>query len=158
MNISSLGIFFGVLLAALPVFIIIRFRLNLTRRFLMSLVRMVVATGLLAALMTLATWAQSITLSIAISIIIGLFTALTTTVKARLKPGRDYLPIAAGSLAGVIIVAFYFIFLVLGTRDPFAINVFLPVTGLLAGSITGANTKAMIAYNEIGRASCRERG
>ena len=57
MNISSLGIFFGVLLAALPVFIIIRFRLNLTRRFLMSLVRMVVATGLLAALMTLATWA-----------------------------------------------------------------------------------------------------
>lgn len=148
MNISSLGIFFGVLLAALPVFIIIRFRLNLTRRFLMSLVRMVVATGLLAALMTLATWAQSITLSIAISIIIGLFTALTTTVKARLKPGRDYLPIAAGSLAGVIIVAFYFIFLVLGTRDPFAINVFLPVTGLLAGSITGANTKAMIAYND----------
>ena len=98
MNISSLGIFFGVLLAALPVFIIIRFRLNLTRRFLMSLVRMVVATGLLAALMTLATWAQSITLSIAISIIIGLFTALTTTVKARLKPGRDYLPIAAGGL------------------------------------------------------------
>ena len=144
MNISSLGIFFGVLLAALPVFIIIRFRLNLTRRFLMSLVRMVVATGLLAALMTLATWAQSITLSITI----GLFTALTTTVKARLKPGRDYLPIAAGSLAGVIIVAFYFIFLVLGTRDPFAINVFLPVTGLLAGSITGANTKAMIAYND----------
>ena len=55
MNISSLGIFFGVLLAALPVFIIIRFRLNLTRRFLMSLVRMVVATGLLAALMTLTT-------------------------------------------------------------------------------------------------------
>ena len=45
-------------------------------------------------------------------------------------------------------MAFYFIFLVLGTRDPFAINVFLPVTGLLAGSITGANTKAMIAYND----------
>ena len=32
--------------------------------------------------------------------------------------------------------------------NPLPRNVFLPVTGLLAGSITGANTKAMIAYND----------
>ena len=144
MNISPLGIIFGVLLAAIPIFIIIRFRLNLLRHFLVSLFRMVVSVGLLAALIGLATYTDSIVSSL----IVCLFTALTTTVKARLKPQSDYLPIAAGSLAGVIIVAFYCIFLVLGTRDPFAINVFLPVTGLLAGSITGANTKAMIAYND----------
>ena len=148
MNISSLGIFFGVLLAALPVFIIARLRLNLMRHFLMSLVRMTVATGLLAALIGLTTWAQSLALSIVLSVIVCLFTALTTTVKARLKPGRDYLPIAAGTLAGVIMVGFYFIFLVIGARDPFALNIYLPMVGLLAGGITSANTKALIAYND----------
>lgn len=148
MNISPLGIIFGVLLAAIPIFIIIRFRLNLLRHFLVSLFRMVVSVGLLAALIGLATYTDSISLSIVSSLIVCLFTALTTTVKARLKPQSDYLPIAAGSLAGILVIGFYFIFLVLGAHNPFVTNVYLPVMGLLAGSITGANTKAMIAYND----------
>lgn len=148
MNISSLGIIFGALLAALPIFIIIRFRLNLMRSFIVSLLRMTVSVGLLAALMALLTWANSILLSIVVSVTICLFTALTTTIKARLKPRRDYLPIAAGSLAGILIMGFYFIFLVLGARDPFAINIYLPVIGLLAGGMTCANAKALTAYND----------
>lgn len=148
MNISSLGIIFGVLFAALPIFIIIRFRLNLMRSFIKSLIRMIVSVGLLAALMALVTWADSILLSIVVSVVFCLFTALTTTVKARLKLQRNYLPIAAGSLAGILVIGFYFIFLVLGTRNPFAINIYLPVIGLLAGGITSANTKALTAYND----------
>ena len=148
MNISSLGIVFGALLAALPIFIIVRFRLNLMRNFLVSLLRMIVSVALLAALMALATWANSITLSIVLSLAICLFTALTTTVKARLKLQRNFLPIAAGSLAGILVVGFYFIFLVIGTRDPFTINFYIPVIGLLAGGITSANTKALIAYSD----------
>ncbi len=148
MNISSLGIVFGALLAALPIFIIVRFRLNLMRNFLVSLLRMIVSVALLAALMALATWANSITLSIVLSLVICLFTALTTTVKARLKLQRNFLPIAAGSLAGILVVGFYFIFLVIGTRDPFTINFYIPVIGLLAGGITSANTKALIAYSD----------
>lgn len=148
MNISSLGIVFGALLAALPIFIIVRFRLNLMRNFLVSLFRMIVSVALLAALMALATWANSIALSIVLSLVICLFTALTTTVKARLKLQRNFLPIAAGSLAGILVVGFYFIFLVIGTRDPFTINFYIPVIGLLAGGITSANTKALIAYSD----------
>lgn len=148
MNISSLGIVFGALLAALPIFIIVRFRLNLMRNFLVSLFRMIVSVALLAALMALATWANSVTLSIVLSLVICLFTALTTTVKARLKLQRNFLPIAAGSLAGILVVGFYFIFLVIGTRDPFTINFYIPVIGLLAGGITSANTKALIAYSD----------
>ncbi len=148
MNISSLGILFGALLAALPIFIIVRFRLNLMRTFLVSLLRMIVSVGLLAAVMWLATYAGNIFLSVVLSVMVCLFTALTTTIKARLQPRRDYLPIAAGSLAGIIVIGFYFIFLVLGTRDPFAVNVYLPVMGLLAGGITSANTKAFVAYND----------
>lgn len=148
MNISSLGIVFGALLAALPIFIIVRFRLNLMRNFLVSLLRMIVSVALLAALMALATWANSIAVSIVLSLVICLFTALTTTVKARLKLQRNFLPIAAGSLAGILVVGFYFIFLVIGTRDPFTINFYIPVIGLLAGGITSANTKALIAYSD----------
>ncbi len=148
MNISSLGIVFGALLAALPIFIIVRFRLNLMRNFLVSLLRMIVSVALLAALMALVAWANSIALSIVLSLVICLFIALTTTVKARLKLQRNYLSIAAGSLAGILVVGFYFIFLVIGTRDPFAINFYIPVIGLLAGGITSANTKALIAYSD----------
>lgn len=148
MNISTLGIVFGALLAAFPIFIIVRFRLNLMRRFLVSLLRMIVAVGVLAALMWLVAWAGSITLSIVLSLAICLFTALTTTMKARLKLQRHYLSVAAGSLAGILVVGFYFIFLVLGTRDPFTINFFIPVIGLLAGGITSANTKALTAYSD----------
>lgn len=148
MNISSLGIIFGALLAAFPIFIIIRFRLNLLRSFLMSLFRMIVSVGLLAALMELVSWVNNVSVSIILSLIICLFTALTTTVKARLKLQRNYLPIAAGSLAGILVVGFYFIFLVLGIRDPFAINIYLPVIGLLAGGMISANAKALIAYND----------
>ncbi len=148
MNISTLGIVFGALLAAFPIFIIVRFRLNLMRNFLKSLLRMIVAVGLLAALMWLVAWANNIALSIAMALIVCLFTALTTTVKARLKLQRHYLSVAAGSLVGILVVGFYFIFLVLGTRDPFAINVFIPVIGLLAGGITSANTNALVAYSD----------
>jgi putative ABC transport system permease protein len=148
MNITLLGIVFGALLAAFPIFIIIRFRLNLMRNFLKSLVRMIVAVGLLAALMELAAWADNIALSIVLSLIICIFTALITTAKARLKLQRHYLPVAAGSLAGILIVGFYFIFLVLGTHNPFVINVYIPVMGLLAGGITSADTKAFVAYSD----------
>ena len=148
MNISLLGIIFGALLAAFPIFIIVRFRLNLLRGFIMSLIRMIVSVGLVAALMSLVAWADSIPLSIFSSVIICLFTALTTTVKARLKPRHDYLPIAAGSLAGVIVIGLYFIFLVLGMRDPFVFKAYLPMFGLLAGGMTSANIKAFAAYND----------
>ncbi len=148
MNISPLGIILGALLAVFPIFIIMRFRLNLMRHFLVSLFRMIVSVGALAALIGLATYAGSIFLSIVLSVIVCLFTALTTTVKARLKPRADYLPIAAGSLAGILVIGFYFIFLVLGARNPFVANVYLPVTGLLAGGITSANIKALTAYND----------
>jgi len=148
MNISLLGIIFGALLAAFPIFIIVRFRLNLLRGFIMSLIRMIVSVGLVAALMSLVAWADSIPLSIFSSVIICLFTALTTTVKARLKPRHDYLPIAAGSLAGVIVIGLYFIFLVLGMRDPFVFKAYLPMVGLLAGGMTSANIKAFAAYND----------
>ncbi len=148
MNISTLGIIFGALLVAFPIFIIVRFRLNLMRNFLKSLLRMIVAVGLLAALMWLVAWANNIALSVAMALIVCLFTALTTTVKARLKLQRHYLSVAAGSLVGILVVGFYFIFLVLGTRDPFAINVFIPVIGLLAGGITSANTNALVAYSD----------
>ncbi len=148
MNISPLGIILGALLAAFPIFIIMRFRLNLMRHFLVSLFRMIVSVGVLAALIGLATYTDSISLSIVLSLIVCLFTALTTTVKARLKPRSDYLPIAAGSLAGILVIGFYFIFLVLGARNPFVTNVYLPVMGLLAGGITSANVKALTAYND----------
>lgn len=148
MNISTLGIVFGALLVAFPIFIIVRFRLNLMRNFLKSLLRMIVAVGLLAALMWLVAWANNIALSVAMALIVCLFTALTTTVKARLKLQRHYLSVAAGSLAGILVVGFYFIFLVLGTRTPFAINIFIPVIGLLAGGITSANTNALVAYSD----------
>lgn len=148
MNITTLGIIFGALLVAFPIFVIIRFRLNLMRNFLKSLLRMTVSVGVLAALMGLVTWADSISVSVILSVVICLFIALTTTVKARLKLQGHYLSVAAGALAGILVVGFYFIFLVLGTRNPFTINIYIPVIGLLAGGITSANTNAFATYSD----------
>lgn len=148
MNITTLGIIFGALLVAFPIFVIIRFRLNLMRNFLKSLLRMTVSVGVLAALMGLVTWADSISVSVISSVVICLFTALTTTVMARLKLQGHYLSVAAGALAGILVVGFYFMFLVLGTRNPFTINIYIPVIGLLAGGITSANTNAFATYSD----------
>lgn len=148
MNITLLGAIFGAILLALPIFIIFRYNLNIMRHFLTSLLRLVVSVALLALIMMLSVLVKSIVIDVLLAIVLCLITSLLTTGKARLKMQKMYLPVAAGVLAGTLAVGLYFVYLVMGFRNPFLSNAFMPVIGLLAGGMISVNAKALIVYND----------
>lgn len=72
--------------------------------------------------------------------------AVTAVGRARLGERRFVLPVFVSSLLTVVVVALYFLFLVMGVRTPFEARWLVPVCGLFAGAVSHSNGKALGAY------------
>lgn len=149
MKITYLGIFFGLLLLACPIAIIIRLRLNVLRRVLLSFGRMAVATGVLSATTGLAIYFNNVWVSILIALLLCLCTVLITVSKARLNISKLFIPVAAGTVVGVGVVGAYTLFLVFGFHLPYAPynpHLLMPVLGCIMGGMVSVNAKALNVY------------
>ena len=146
MKISLLGIILGLVLIAFPIFIIIQYRLTLLNRYVRSLVRLVVSMAVSAR----CTFASFMVLCLAVNIVRALlvcvFSTFMSVLKSRLKLGRTFLPLLAGTVTGALVVGLYFIFLVMGARGQQISTLLIPIYGLLTGGMIEANARALETY------------
>ncbi|MBM6993226.1 MAG: ABC transporter permease [Prevotella sp.] len=146
MEISLLGFLLGLLLMAIPVYIIYAMDLRRMRRFMVSLVKMVamvVLTG--GATYLLVRW-NSVVLNILAGIVMAVASAALTIRQANLRVARLLLPVASGLVVASFVVGLYVLFLVVGLKNPFDARFFIPVFGWLTGCSISLNANALHAY------------
>lgn len=146
MNISVLGIVFGLLLLAIPLYAIYYFRLRLLHRFAVVVGRMIVGVAVMGGIIYGALRLNSIVYDVTVFLLLTIVSCILTLGKARLHVGKLLVPVGIGSILAVAIVGFYFLFLVLGETNPFLPHLFIPLMGIVAGGMIHSNASAMQSY------------
>lgn len=146
MNISILGFVLGLLLLAIPFYIIYYFKLRVMRRLLLSMARMFVAVAIVAVIVYGGLKLNSIVYDIITFIVLSLASSILALGKARLNVTKLLLPVGVGSIVAVAFVGFYFALLVCGEKNPFLPHIFVPLFGVIALGMSGVNAKALQTY------------
>jgi putative ABC transport system permease protein len=146
MNISFTGFLLGLVLVAIPIYVIFTYRLPLIRRFLLALFRLFVFTGIVAAAMYyVLTW-PSVGIDILACVLLVIFSAVFTVGRARLLQAKMVVPVTFGVLVPVFLVSAYLYFVVFRPSAAFDSRLLIPLVGLTSGSVIGANAHALHTY------------
>lgn len=146
MKITILGVVLGLLLLIIPLYTIYYFRLRLMHRFAKAFARMFLGVAIMAVLVYSALLLNSVVYDIVVFLILALVSSAISLGKAQLKVSKLIVPVGIGTTIASAAVGFYFAFLVLGEKNPFLPNIFIPLFGIIIGGMTGANTKALQSY------------
>ena len=146
MSVTVWGILSGILLLAIPIYVIYRFKLGMINRFLVSVCRMMLVVAGMGLLIFAAVKLDSIGFDISALLIIVLVSSALVIRKAGLKPVKLLVPVAGGMLLSTLVIGFYVLFFVLGQKNPFAPHLFLPVMGLIAFGMIRANARSLEVY------------
>lgn len=146
MKISILGIVLGLLLLVIPLYIIYYFKLRIMRRMLVAFGRMCVGVAVIALVVFGALKLNSIVYDVVMALLLALTSSILSLGKARLSVSKLLIPIGIGNVVALAFIGFYFIFLVMGEKNPFLPNIFIPMFGLVAGGMITANAKALQTY------------
>ena len=146
MSITVWGILAGALLLAIPVYMIYRFDLRIINRLLAAVCRMVLVVAATALLIYAAVKLDSVGFDVAAFLVLVLVSSALIVRKAGLKPVKLLVPVAGGMLLSTAVTGFYVLFFVLGAKNPFVPQLFLPVMGLIAFGVTGVNARALQVY------------
>lgn len=146
MTITLLGFLLGLLLLALPIYLIYAFRLNMMKQLLLSLGRMVVIVAAYGAILWLAISQANIAVNILLALLMAIVAALVVVGKARLDKAL-FLPLFAGTIVSAFIMTLYVLFAVLMVKQPFEATSLLPVMGLLTGCSAGYCVRGLHTYS-----------
>ncbi|MBF1074049.1 MAG: ABC transporter permease, partial [Prevotellaceae bacterium] len=146
MSVTVWGILSGILLLAIPIYVIYRFELGMINRFLVSVCRMMLVVAGMGLLIFAAVKLDSIGFDISALLIIVLVSSALVIRKAGLKPVKLLVPVAGGMLLSTLVIGFYVLFFVLGQKNPFAPQLFLPVMGIIAFGMIRANARSLEVY------------
>lgn len=146
MEISLLGFALGLLLLAIPLYVVWTVDTRRMRRLLVSLGRMALMVGALGGLIHLLMRWNSVPLTLLAGVAVLLASAAITVRHARLGMARLLLPVVVGTLPAVLFVSLYMVFLVLGQRQVFDTRLFIPVLALVIGGIIGLNARGLHTY------------
>jgi len=146
MELTVLRFVLGMLLLAVPVYIIYALELHRMRKLLLAvgyMLGMVALTGL--GTYILMRWNNVWVNMLSGVVMVGVSTVCTIR-QAKLRVSRLLVPVASGVFAAVFVVGLYVVFLVLGAKNPFDTRLFIPVFGLLTGGIISLNAHALHTY------------
>ena len=146
MELSITGILIILLLLVIPLVLLHEFKVRILPRALRAIAKMIVylaLTGL--CLKYLFEW-DNLATSILWIIIMTIAGTVLTVSKARLSLKRNFLPVGAGIIAGALVVGLIVLCLALGVNTPFEARYFIPVFGLLIGSMVETNANALATY------------
>mgnify|MGYP002520901820 FL=1 len=146
MEISSLGLLMGLLLLALPLYIVFAFDLRLLRRLGMSLVSMAMVVVVLGAVVGLLSRYDKLWLNIVAGVGLPLLLSGVVVAKSGLCRRRLLAPVMAASVLPQLALTFYVLLLVLSVKTPFAANLFVPMVSVLTGLSSGLVARALRAY------------
>lgn len=146
METTVLGFVLGLLLLAIPTYMIYALRLRLVGKFLTSLALMaalVAASGV--ATYMLVQW-NSVLLTVVAGLAMAVAGALLAIRKAKLKLRRLWLPMVCGMVASVLVVGLYALFVVFGVARALDARYFVPLFGLIVGGSIEPCARGLHAY------------
>lgn len=146
MNISVLGLVLGLLLLALPIYIIYAFDLRLMRRLLKSLAMMAVMVSAFGAITALLMTCNILWVNLLVGVALALLSSVVVVLRSGLRQRRLLLPVMAASVAPLLLVSLYVLLLVLSLKEPFDTRFFIPMLGLMVGMASGLIARALHAY------------
>ena len=146
MSITVWGILLGALLLAIPVYVIYRFKLKIINRVLAAVCRMVLVVFATALLAYTAIKLNSVGFSIVAFLLLVSVSSILVVRKSGLKPTKLLIPVMGGMLLSTTVIGFYVLFFVLGLKNPFVPQYFLPVMGLIAFGMISVNARALQIY------------
>lgn len=145
-NMTFGSVVLGLLLFVIPIYTLYLLRVDVWRKALKALGRMVVALGAAALLTQAALWLSNIAFTLLCAVVMVAVTAAAMVARSRIRQPRFVVPVALGLLLTAVPLGLYFVFLVLGVGTPLDARYFLPTMGLVVGAVSDANTKALGAY------------
>ena len=146
MNISVLGLVLGLLLLALPIYIIYAFDLRLMRRLLKSLAMMAVMVSAFGAITALLMTCNILWVNLLVGVALALLSSVVVVLRSGLRQRRLLLPVMAASVAPLLLVSLYVLLLVLSLKELFDTRFFIPMLGLMVGMASGLIARALHAY------------
>ena len=146
MSITVWGILLGSLLLAIPVYVIYRFKLKIINRVLAAVCRMVLVVFATALLAYTTIKLNSVGFSIVAFLLLVSVSSILVVRKSGLKPTKLLIPVMGGMLLTTSVIGFYVLFFVLGLKNPFVPQYFLPVMGLIAFGMISVNARALQIY------------
>lgn len=146
MSITVWGILLGALLLAIPVYVIYRFKLKIINRVLAAVCRMVLVVFATALLVYTIIKLNSVGFSIVAFLLLVSVSSILVVKKSGLKPTKLLIPVIGGMLLTTSVIGFYVLFFVLGLKNPFVPQYFLPVMGLIAFGMISVNARALQIY------------
>ena len=146
MSITVWGFLLGALLLAIPVYVIYRFKLKIINRVLAAVCRMVLVVFATALLAYTAIKLNSVGFSIVAFLLLVSVSSVLVVRKSGLKPTKLLIPVMGGMLLTTSVIGFYVLFFVLGLKNPFVPQYFLPVMGLIAFGMISVNARALQIY------------
>ena len=145
-DISYGSLVVGLLLLLIPLYFFYKFGAKLVKSTVISATRMVLQLFLIGLyLKYLFIWNNPF-VNILWVIIMVLVASGTATKRTGLKRKLIFLPLCVGLFATALIIGLYFLMLVVGMKDPFESQYFIPIMGILMGNMLGVNVMALNTY------------
>ncbi|SET21897.1 ABC transporter permease [Prevotella sp. kh1p2] len=146
MEISIVGIVLGLLLLVVPVYLVYKFRLGLLDQTLVAVVKQIAFLSVLGVCLYYVYKFDSVLLNIAFVILMAVGSGVLTARRGRIRQARFVVPVVVGVLLSALVVGLYFLFFVMGAKNPFSARFLIPVLGLLMGCMIEVNAKALSTY------------
>lgn len=146
MEITLIGFLLGLLLMLIPVYMIQACGARFLGKLAMAFVGMLVKCAALGAVLWLLQSWHSIAANVCAALLLMVVAALVESRRARLPLLSGYVPVLSGMVAGVVVVGLYYLFVVLGSKQPFEMSSLMPVVGMLCGGMLSVNAKALMYY------------
>ena len=134
------------ILLVLPIALIVKLRIPMIEKLLSVVAKMAVGLGVLGAALYWVMQVNNLALSLACVVLLIVLAAAEATVSSRQPRGRVLIPLLAGSALSVVVFSLWFLFLVLGLKNPFQPQWLIPISGFISAAIALTNGKALSAY------------
>lgn len=130
----------------LPLYVAMSLRLSLLNKLLKAVARMVVGLVVMSGCVYLVMRANNVLVSLLavfVMIVLGSCVALS---QSKQKASTVLFPLFASSVITVFVFGLWFVFLVLGVKNPFETRWLLPACALLCGAVSWSVGRAIAAY------------
>lgn len=146
----SISILWGVALVffliAIVLYINYAFRLQMFSRVLRGIGRFTLSLLAVGLLIALACAFDKLWLTLFLTLLIILAESLLAVGRGKFKLRLILLPVLAGMSAATLVVASVVALWVTSLRHPFSAHIFLPIVGILTGSLAGVLCKSLRVY------------
>lgn len=146
MELTVIGFCLGLILLGIPLYIMYRFKVRLISKLLVAFVKMLACLCLTGIFLYYVFEWNNVLVNILWFLLMAVVVSFTTLSKARLSVAKLTVPVLAATALSVVLFGLFFLFFVMGMKNPFDARCFIPVMGFLTGSMLEVNYKALSTY------------